>query len=222
MKKFLLAAALAVVFLTGVNAEPTPAGKGVYLALQAGGGKLFAGGGLQWYEVDASGNLKLKSEAGSGSIWCPSIQFNWGYSHRFVNDVTLGFEATVISPAVRLGYMINDKHHFALGVHYGLTSVFAINKLFQYIDEHYVPKEAKDAFSLNLDTLAGLGGSLTYECFSQSKNFLRVQFRADYYGVTAKVDPKVKLQGVGSIPFLVNGNGSLWDVYLAVGFGSQW
>ncbi|QOL19913.1 hypothetical protein [Candidatus Bodocaedibacter vickermanii] len=216
MKKNLLAAALVAVSLTGVKAESTPTGEGFYVMGQVGGGKLILGEGFKWHKIGADGKMTPKDTADNLLLgWLPSMQYNWGYSHRFANDITLGLEATVISPAVRLGYMLNDMHHFALGVHYGWTSIL-------FMDLNILWN--KTTVSKEFDPLCGVGGSFSYEYFTPSKNFFRVQLRVDYYSGKITTNEIQWLPEFNNYPPAVQEKieGSVLDVYASVGFGSQW
>ncbi|MDP3935973.1 MAG: hypothetical protein Q8Q56_03190 [Alphaproteobacteria bacterium] len=220
MKKILLATALAAVSLTGVKAESTPAGKGFYVMGQVGGGALFLSGEGKFYEVKEG---KLAEMAGdkSKTLFLPALQLNWGYSHRFANDMTVGAEFTVISPAVRFGYMVSDRHHVALGVHFAAVTRFALSAIVDAAEKN-LPEEQKKAFELKMDGASGFGASVSYEYFTQAKNFFRVQVRADYYGLEGKVGGVKQLEKGALLPFALEGKGTAWDVTGYVGFGSQW
>lgn len=196
-------------------------GQGFYICGQLGGGMLFLSGEGSVYEIDSqTGVLRKTSGNGSVSQALPSLQLNWGYSHRFDNDLTLGFEATVVSPAVRFGYMMNNQHHIALGVHYALVARVLLDYMVDYAKKD-IPAERKKFFKLDLEGISGLGGSLSYEYFASSKNFFRAQLRADYYGVVGEVGGVAKVKK-GLLPFAIDGKGTAWDITLGVGFGSQW
>lgn len=226
MKKILLAAIFGIVSLTTIKATTqdfNPTGKGFYICGQAGGGVLFLSGEGKIYEINSQTGV-LNQSAGNGSVSqaLPSLQLNWGYSHRFQSDLTLGGEFTVISPAVRLGYMINDRHHIAVGAHYALVARMILGYIVEEIKKD-LPDDKRDLFSLDLDGLSGIGISVNYEYFASSKNFFRVQLRTDYYGAEGKVGGLDKIsKGSKLLPFALDGKGTAWDVTLGVGFGSQW
>lgn len=220
MKKILLATALAAVSLTGVKAASTPAGKGFYVMGQVGGGALFLSGDGKFYEIK-EGKLTEFAKDASKTLFLPGLQFNWGYSHRFENNMTIGAEFTVISPAVRFGYMASDRHHVALGVHYAAVTRFALSSIIDVAGKNLTEAQKK-AFDLKLDGASGLGASVSYEYFTQSKNFFRVQVRADYYGLEGTVAGVTQLEKTAMLPFALDGKGTAWDVAAYVGFGSQW
>jgi hypothetical protein len=224
MKKILLATVLTAVSLTSTHAEHEvkPAGKGWYIAGQVGGGVLNLAGEGKFYQ-QKDGVLKEDAKEDKGLLlpW-GGVQFIWGYSHRFAQDMTVGFEAALVSPALRLGYMIKDCHHLAVGVHYATFYQGLLSTLVQKLKEDMAKEhpELKDSFKTEFDTLSGFGLSLGYEYFFPSKNFFRTQLRADYYGGTINLgdvtNKKTKL------PVLINGKGHAWDITLYVGFGTQW
>jgi hypothetical protein len=225
MKKFLLI--VLVLALSEVSAEmynSRPNGEGVYIVPQMGGGVLILSADGKLYVKHAENNGRLLEGQLNRSYVqpLPSLQLNWGYSHRFDSNATLGFEATVLSPAVRLGYMINDRHHIAVGVHYALIARLILNYAVDYVKDE-LTKQGLDraSFSLDLDALSGIGGSLSYEYFTESKNFFRLQVRADYYSAQGKVGNALSLTNV-PIKFAIDGKGAAWDIMVGVGFGSQW
>ncbi len=224
MKKLLLATAISAASFVSLSAEAgkaaSPAGKGFYICPQLGGGALILSGDGKFYKKDSDGALSILDEAKESIfIGMPSFQLNWGYSHRFLNDMTLGFEANLISPAIRFGYMVQDQHHISMGLHYALITQLMLSVIVDQATEYLYPA---DIFSLKTDGLSGVGASLSYEYFTASKNFIRAQFRVDYYGLEGKVGTVRQLSGNSMLPFGLDGKGSAWDVYLSVGFGSQW
>lgn len=141
---------------------------------------------IKIYKKKSDGTLERQEESGTDSMFMPGLQLNWGYSHRFESDMTLGFEATIISPAVRFGYMIQDKHHVAFGVHYALLTQMLIDTFVKQAEEGMTPAQ-KEVFSLKSDGLSGVGASISYEYFTESKNFFRAQLRAEYFSLEGKV-----------------------------------
>lgn len=174
MKKNLLAAALLVVSLTGVKAESTPTGAGFYVMGQVGGGALFLSGEGKFYEV-TDGKLTEITGDKSKTLFLPGLQLNWGYSHRFANDMTVGAEFTVLSPAVRFGYMASDRHHVALGVHFAAMTRFALSSVVDAAEKNLTEAQKKN-FELKMDGASGFGASVSYEYFTQAKNFSAYKF----------------------------------------------
>lgn len=216
MKRLLFATALAAVSLTVVEANT---GQGWYVSGQAGIGAFFLSGEGSFYTKNSNGVLE-KLSADSGALPSYGLQFNWGYSHKFENNMTLGAEFAVLSPGVRLGYMVENKHHIVAGVHYAAIAraliATAVNAM-----EKSLSEAQKDNFDLKLTGASGLGASVAYEYFTPSKNFFRVQLRADYYGVEGKLGGVSKL-GDSAFPFVIDGKGTAWDVTLYAGVGTQW
>lgn len=151
----------------------------------------------------------------------PGLQFNWGYSHRLDNNMTIGAEFTVISPAVRLGYMVDNTHHIAAGVHFAAFTRLMLSTIVEAAEKNLTAAQ-KENFELKMDGISGLGASISYEYFTQAKNFFRVQVRADYYGLEGKVGAATKVDAGAPLPFALNGKGTAWDVTAYVGVGTQW
>lgn len=225
-------------------------GRGWYIVQQGGVGLLNLSGDGSFYAVSPNGVLTDVSLQGgslssrlSGSLvdgasrgealietsfdsssskFFPSIgmQLNWGYLHRFKNDVTLGAEFTVLSPALRLGYMLNNRHHISCAVHYAAITRLGFDAAVSYLERN-LPDDKKDIFHLELKGLSCLGGSAMYEYFTSRGNFFRMQVRADYYELEGKVGSVTKLESK-LLPFVVDGKGVIWDVTAYFGVGTQW
>lgn len=181
------------------------------------------GGGVLRFSADANAtvyeNGQLKKEA---TLYFPSagLQLNWGFSKRFSNDLTLGFEAAFLSPGARIGYMIGDTHHISLGAHYGLAGRLIAGSVLNLVKKEMTEEDKKN-FKLDFIGMSFTGASISYEHFTQFKNFFRVQLRADYYGIEGSVNASAARHADTSIP-LINGKATIWDITTYIGFGSQW
>lgn len=150
----------------------------------------------------------------------PGLELNWGFSKRFANDMTLAFEAAFLSPGVRLGYMLGDTHHIALGAHYGLAGKLIAGSILDLAKKEMTEEDKKN-FKLDFTGLSFAGASIGYEHFTAAKNFFRVQLRADYYGIEGSVNARAARRADTILP-LINGKASVWDITTYIGFGSQW
>lgn len=194
----------------------SPAGNGFYIVGQIGGGVFRI-------SADANAQIYQKGEVKKdGIVYFPSagLQLNWGFSKRFDNDMTVGFEAAFLSPGVRVGYMIGDTHHISLGAHYGLAGKLIVGSVLDFVKKR-MKEEEKKKFKLDFTGLSFAGASICYEHFTAAKNFFRVQLRADYYGIEGSVDANAARHADTIFP-LINGKATAWDILVYMGFGSQW
>lgn len=225
MKQLLVAALVAMSFNSISAAAPlgpqySPAGNGFYIVGQLGGGVLRAAAEGSSTTIYDGG--RVEKEANDGVVYLPSagLQLNWGFSKRFSNNMTLALEAAFLSPGVRLGYMFDDHHHVAFGAHYSLVGRLIVGSVLDRAKKD-MSEIDKQAFKLDFTGLSFSGASLSYEYFTEAKNFFRAQFRADYYGIEGNVSARAARSADTWIP-LVNGKATLWDFTLYLGFGSQW
>lgn len=145
-----------------------------------------------------------------------------GYSYRFDNNITLGFESVVISPTARLGYIINDAHHISVAPRYALATQLFFNWGHNHLREEFYKEnpELKNTIDVNFHALSGVGVSLMYEYFFPSKRFIRLEARGDYYGADVKIKvPEDFKEWLSAESF--KGIGYVWDATVYLGFGTQ-